>query len=58
MMRIKLVILTMPVNIWRILETTRTNMRSSALNFGPKNYNYQLLPIEERATDEDLRGVR
>lgn len=39
MTRTKLVMLTMPDNIWGILEKTGANMGYFALNFGPKNYN-------------------
>lgn len=57
-MRTKLIVLTMPDNIWRILETAGMDMSSFYLNFGQKNYNWPLSMVGKKATEEDLRGVR
>lgn len=38
----KVVVLTMPDNIWRILEYIEVPMRSFTINHGPENYNWTL----------------
>lgn len=53
----KVVVPMMPDYIWCILEYTGVPMRSSLVNFGPKNYKWTLPSVTEGASEEALEGA-